>query len=73
MAGIIAYTLIVAIPAFLLSFITPVMSYVWIGVLLIASTGRYLNNREDESERRGFWFVSMPAYVVSTLMIILWR
>lgn len=72
MAGLIAYTLIVAVPALLLALLTPILSAAWIVALLATSTSRYVKNRNDPVERNGFLYVALPAYVVGALAVLLW-
>lgn len=72
MAGYVAYLVIVAVPAYLLAWLWPPLGLVWTGMLAAASFNRYLQNREDETERKSFLMLALPVYVVTTLMVVHW-
>lgn len=72
MAGYIAYLIVVAVPAYLLAWPWPPLGLVWVGLLTFASLGRYLKNRDDETERKSFLLLALPVYCVSALMVVTW-
>lgn len=72
MAGGIAYLIIVAVPAYLLSLWTPYAGLVWVALLAVTSIHRYVQNRENETERNSFIYMALPVYALSTLMVIKW-
>lgn len=72
MAGYITYLLIVALPAYLLSLITPYAGLGWVILLAAASLHRYLEHKDDDKERRAFLYLALPVYIFSALMVIMW-
>jgi len=72
LAGYIAYLFIVAVPAYLLALLWPPLGLAWVGLLTAASLNRYLQNKEDEKERKSFLFMALPVYAFSALMVVMW-
>lgn len=73
MAGLIAYTLVIAIPVYLAAWlVSPTTGALVVFAATVMSVYRYMKHRGDKQEEGGFWYVAVPAYLFCIAMLVVW-
>lgn len=70
MLGVLTYIWIIAFLVYGIAWLVdPILAVIVVAALTAGSYYRYHNNRGNEREEKGFWFVAMPAYIFSLFML----